>query len=253
MDLTQSKRPDNFIIKTPDKDELGPIKAWSYSARKVFEDCAYRSYLEKVEKIASPSGPAADRGSKIHDQAENFVDGSIDPLPASLKKFTSEFDELKRGFADGLVELEGEWGFTLDWESTGWASPDTWARIKLDAHVHEKDGTSARVIDYKTGKHYGNEIAHSQQALLYAIATFLKYPNIQYIQTEMWYLDHAKTNKKSYTREQAMIFLPSQMQRAIKMTTATVFEPSPNKDTCRFCSFKTSVDEAPAVCKWGVE
>ena len=36
---------------------------------------------------------------------------------------------------------------------------DVWARIKLDAIVHE-DETSARVIDYKTGRQFGNEIAH---------------------------------------------------------------------------------------------
>ena len=42
---------------------------------------------------------------------------------------------------------------------------------KLDAYVKEDD-TSARVIDYKTGKRFGNEIGHSQQCLLYAIAAF---------------------------------------------------------------------------------
>jgi hypothetical protein len=57
-------------------------------------------------------------------------------------------------------------------------APDVWGRIKLDAFVHETE-TSARVIDYKTGKAFGNEIAHSQQALVYAIGSFFRYPDLQ--------------------------------------------------------------------------
>lgn len=250
--MTQPKRPDKFKVHVPAPSELGPIKTWSYSARKVFEDCAYRSYLERVKKLATSSSSAANRGTAIHEEAENYVNGTIGDLPASLKKFTSEFNELRRGFADGLVELEGDWGFTLEWEPTGWMAPDVWARIKLDVLVLE-DEQSARVIDHKTGKAWGNEVPHSQQALLYAIATFLRYPNLQYIKTEMWYLDHGKTMEKSYTREQAMIFLPSQYQRAIAMTTAKVFDPSPNKQTCRWCDFKNKVDDEAAACVWGVE
>ena len=69
-------------------------------------------------------------------------------------------------------------GVLPKWEPTGWISPDTWARVKLDALVSETD-TSARVIDYKTGKQFGNEIAHSQQALIYAIGTFFMYPRFR--------------------------------------------------------------------------
>ena len=92
-------------------------------------------------------------------------------------KFEKQFADLRAGYLDGTVELEGEWGFTTDWEPTGWLSDDTWARIKLDAYV-KQDKTSARVIDYKTGKRFGNEIAHSQQCLLYAIAAFARDPDL---------------------------------------------------------------------------
>ena len=103
-------------------------------------------------------------------------------MPDSLKKFKDEFEELRQLFEEAKVELEGEWGFTKDWEICGWMEGRTWARIKLDALVNESD-TSARVIDYKTGKRFGNEISHSQQALLYAIGTFLRYPNLEFAQT----------------------------------------------------------------------
>lgn len=83
----------------------------------------------------------------------------------------------------------------MDWEPTAWVGSTTWVRIKLDALVFEEDN-SARVIDYKTGKKWGNEITHGQQCLLYAIGTFYRYPEIEAVQTELWYLDKQQTTKK---------------------------------------------------------
>ena len=167
ISLTQEKRPDTLKpLEVP--EQLGELKAWSYSALKVFEQCAYRSYIAKVKKIQEDSGPAAERGTMIHQQAEDYVNGTLGEFPDTLKKFKSEFEELRDGYADAKVELEGEWGFDINWQPVGWMEKNTWARIKLDALVHQ-DETSARVIDYKTGKKFGNEIGHSQQALLYAL------------------------------------------------------------------------------------
>lgn len=245
--LTQDTRPDNLEEFFKPK-ELGDVKAWSYSALKVFEECPYRTYISRVKGVKEPSGPAADRGTQIHQLAEDYVNGTIGELPKELKKFKDEFEELRELFIDAKVELEGEWGFDLDWAPVGWMQKETWARIKLDALVQE-DETSARVIDYKTGKKWGNEIAHGQQGLLYAIGTFFRYPQIEFVQTEFWYLDKGETTKKSYTREQAMVFAPGFHSRAIKMTTETEFSPTPSKDSCRWCSFRQG-DEPE--CQWGV-
>lgn len=248
--LTQDTRPDAASAAAFEKPEkLGQLSAWSYSALKVFEQCPYRSYIQKVKKIQEPSNPAADRGTAIHQEAEDYVNGTLGEFPESCKKFRSEFEELRDLFNDAKVELEGEWGFDLDWAPVGWMEKATWARIKLDALVHE-DEQSARVIDYKTGKKFGNEIAHAQQCLLYAIGTFFRYPHLEYVQTELWYIDHGETTKKSFTRAEAMMFAPGFHKRAIIMTTAEDFAPTPSKDSCKWCSYRKG--EHPE-CTWGVE
>ena len=245
--LTADTRPDTVIdFEKPEK--LGEVRAWSYSALKVYEECPYRTYISRVKGIKEPSGPAADRGTQIHQYAEDYVNGTAGEMAKELFKFKDQFEELRQGFIDAKVELEGEWGFDLDWKTVGWMQKETWARIKLDALVQE-DETSARVIDYKTGKKWGNELAHGQQGLLYAIGTFFRYPDLQYVQTEFWYLDHGETTKKQYTREQAMQFAPGFHRRAIKMTTETEFAPTPNSNSCRWCHFKKG-DEPE--CHWGV-
>jgi len=245
--LTQDERP--FELEEFQKPEqLGPVRAWSYSALKVYEECPYRTYINRVKGVKEIAGTAADRGTQIHQLAEDYVNGTIGELPDELKKFKNEFEELRELFIDAKVELEGEWGFDLDWSPVGWMEKATWCRIKLDALVNENDA-SARVIDYKTGKKWGNEIAHGQQGLLYAIGTFFRYPHIQFVQTEFWYLDKGETTKKTYTREQAMAFAPGFHRRAIAMTTETEFAPTPSSNSCRWCQFK---DGDEPHCIWGV-
>ena len=247
--LTSPKRPDLIsTVEVTEDIQLGLVPAWSYSALKTFESCAYRTYISKVKRVQEDYGPAAARGTRIHDEAEQYVRHQIADLPDTLKKFQQQFKELRELFAEAKVETEGEWGFTLNWEPTGWLAPDTWARVKLDALVHESE-TSARVIDYKTGKQMGNEIAHSQQALIYAIGTFFMYPDLEILNTEMWYLDHGTTMEQTYTRDEAMVFMPKLHERAVTMTTATKFPPNPSNYNCRWCSFGKGQEPH---CEWGI-
>lgn len=247
--LTSPKRPDLISkVEVTEDLQLGLVPAWSYSALKTFESCAYRTYISKVKRVKEDYGPAAARGTRIHDEAEQYVRHQTADLPDALKKFQQQFKELRELFAEAKVETEGEWGFTLNWEPTGWIAPDTWARVKLDALVHESE-TSARVIDYKTGKQLGNEIAHSQQALIYAIGTFFMYPDLEILNTEMWYLDHGTTMEQTYTRDEAMVFMPKLHERAVTMTTATKFPPNPSNYNCRWCSFGKGPEPH---CEWGI-
>lgn len=248
--LVQDKRPDlESVLEMDTPKELGLIPAWSHSTLKTYESCPYRIYISKVKKVTEDFGPAAKRGTEIHEQAEHYVKGELGELPDTLRKFKNEFEELNSLYADSKVELEGEWGFTIDWEACGWMDPKVWARVKLDAIVHE-DESSARVIDYKTGKKFGNEITHSQQGVTYAIATFFRFPLLESINTEFWYLDHGETLEQTYTRDEAMVFMPKLQQRAIEMTTATKFPPNPSNYNCKWCSYKNG--EFP-ICEWGLK
>jgi RecB family exonuclease len=155
--------------------ELGPVPTWSYSALKVFEECAHRTYLSKVEKAEEPQSPAAERGNLIHKLAEDYVQGITDNFPLELKHHKNDFQELRSLYADGIVEIEQDWAVDQHWQPTGWSDDDCWGRIKLDAFVLESE-TSARVIDHKTGKKYA--IAHSSQGQQYAIAAFMRHPSL---------------------------------------------------------------------------
>lgn len=231
----------------PVKETGGLIKAWSFSALQVFEKCPYQAFLKSVRKIPQPDSPASARGTAIHTLAEDYVSGKITERPAELDKLGSSFDDLRARYENGSVILEGEWGFDKDWGEVGWFSSEVWARIKGDAVDFESE-TCATVIDHKTGKKFGNELKHGQQLQLYAIALFLRYPEVEFVNVELWYIDQGVKTAKSYTREEAMLFLPRWTDRANRMTNAESFIPKPSKNNCKWCPYREN-----KACEWAVE
>lgn len=225
----------------------GPVKAWAFSSLQVFETCPHRTFLKSVKRLKEPSNKFMERGTAIHLVAEEYVNGKQSELPKELLKFEKPLDELRELFIEGKVEVEGDWGFDQDWQQCGFFDQDVWLRIKIDAVVFESE-TSARVIDYKTGKKFGNEIKHNQQLMIYAIAAFARFPELEHVTAELWYFDQAQTTTKSYSRQAAMLYMPRWEKRAIKMTTAEEFPPKPSKQNCRYCYYNDSRD-----CEWGVE
>ena len=161
----------------------GPIRFWSHSSLQQFGQCPYRLFLRRVKKIKEPSGDAAERGSLIHDECEDYVRGLRDEMPHGKKtaEFKARFDLLRTLFNGGQVQLEENWGFDIDWnplEDDGelYKNKALWCITKLDVFVRESE-TSALIIDHKTGKKWGNEVKHGAQALEYAISAFMKYPS----------------------------------------------------------------------------
>lgn len=228
------------------------IETWSYSRLKDYEQCPYKAFLKYSEKRPDTSDrTAANRGTMIHDAAEQFVRGE-GPAIDEMKHFMNDFEEVAELYQEGKVEVEQDWGFTQDWTPTGWHDDDVWCRMKLDQFIWVDDErTAARARDLKSGKKYGNEISHNQQGQLYTIGSFLRYPTLQAVSCEFLYLDQKAETKKQYTREKAMKLWPRWHERALAMTEATSFPPKPNKINCRFCPYGTN--KGDGSCEYGVD
>ena len=220
------------------------IPTWSFSRIQDFEQCKRRAKLKYLDKIPEPERPlppgktehANDRGTRIHDAGERFARGGIELIP-ELQKFKPEFERLKALYAAGKVSLEGEWAMDRSWEPVAWASSDAWLRLKLDALVFLSP-TEAVAIDYKTGKRFGNEVKHNEQLQLYQLVTFLRYPKLETIHVELWYLDVDELVTVTYTRNQGLRFRRSFENRGNAMTTCTEFPPNPNIFSCKWCPYK---------------
>ena len=238
-----------------DSAGTGLSPTWSASRLDNYETCPRKLHPD-FKHTEREEHPAAARGTAIHDIAECYVkseEGGIEekskPFVSEweakiLPKFQDRFDHLREQYADAKVECEGEWGFNIDWETTGWMVDDTWARMKLDALEWQSE-TSAKVIDYKTGRKFGNEMKHATQGMIYAIGTFMRFPELEFVEVSFWYLDHDQESLQRYNRDQAMQFLPRITDRATVLTSDTELRPNPSPYNCKWCDFNKN-----EACEW---
>lgn len=219
------------------------VSSWSHSKLGDFEKCRKLTYLKHVARIPEPERPlppgktehANDRGTRVHDSCELYVRGDSDELaPEADKHFGFQIDLLRHLYADGQVSLEGNWGMDIEWGTAEWKS--AWLRLKLDVCVFLSD-KEAIVIDYKTGRKFGNEVKHDEQLRLYQLVTFLRYPKLEKITAELWYLDQNEVTSRSYTRSQGLRFREGFHSRGIKLTTNLDWKPNPNKFSCKWCPY----------------
>ena len=222
------------------------ISSWSYSKLGDFEKCKFLCWLKHDQKIPEPERPlppgktehANDRGTRIHDSCEKYVRGDIDTLtPEAEANFGPQLDLLRHLHAQGQVSLEGEWAMNEDWEPTDWK--EGWLRLKLDACVF-LDDDQAVVIDYKTGRKFGNEVKHAEQLQLYQLVTFLRYPKVQKVTAELWYLDQPdgqNLTSMTYTRTQGLRFKDGFHRRGFALTSCEDWPANPSIHTCKWCQY----------------
>jgi hypothetical protein len=227
------------------------VTAGSYSRLGQFEKCKFSTKLKVIDRIPEPDrGPPPkhlkewpnDRGTRIHDHAEGFVIGNHDAMIPEMRHFADEFNHLRELFQAGLVVPEQLWCFDEDWLPCDGQDYDKIRfRVKTDATVfYNADRLKAVVIDYKSGRRKGNEMAHEMQKQLYAIGAFLTFPELEYVLTELFYLDlpDEPTYPTGYTRVQAMALLKrSWGPRNEKLLTEVVFKPSPSAFACKWCPY----------------
>lgn len=167
--------------------------AWSYTALTAFETCPKRYYLTRVSKeVKEPQTEATTWGNNVHKALELRVRDKL-PLPAGMEQYepiAAKFDT-----AQGQVTTETK--FTLDahMRPTSWFASDAWLRCILDITVDK--GTSAAVLDYKTGKRKTD----SHQMMLFAGVLMQAKPLLEKVSTGFIWLKENKTDTKVFTRE----------------------------------------------------
>lgn len=217
------------------------VDSWSHSKYTDFAKCKRMFFLKHDQKIPEPERElrpgqtehANDRGSRIHDSLEVYVRGLGD-FPNEAREFRPEFDHMRHLFGQGRVSLEGEWGMDRNWDIAPWKS--AWLRLKLDALVHANK-EEAVVIDYKSGRRFGNEMKHGEQTQLYALNTFLRFPELEVVHTELWYLDVKELDHRVFTRDQALRFKRIWNNRGVEITSAQAFPPNANIYSCQYCGY----------------
>ena len=204
---------------------------WSYSAYAQWRECPRKAYYARIMELAQPSSPQMDRGTAIHQLAQDFVEGKRVGIPDELKKFEAQFTMLR----DAKAGCEQNWGFTSSWQPCGFFDPDVWLRVKCDATYVAKQSAvdTVVIIDHKTGKIYDE---HHDQLELYATAGFIMFPYARKIIAQDWYLDQDAMIEDVFESRQSKQLREKWNKNVEPYFADTIFPccPSPR---CRYCAF----------------
>jgi hypothetical protein len=214
--------------------DIPGFKAWSFSRLGDWERCpkaAKYKHLDYLVVGSDKKSPALERGSRIHEEAEQYLNGELRTLPESLKYFKAEYADLRKKKA----VAEQKWAFDAGLQPTEWRSPFTWLRMIVDAHV--VNSRSARIVDLKTGK---VRTSHHDQLTLYAMGAFSAFKGIKKVACELWYSDYGEIVASEYTVSDLPDLVEQWTERSAPMLADTKYPATPSKDACRWCDYAAS-------------
>lgn len=209
---------------------------FSNSSIKTYEQCPYKYKLTRIEHRHEPVGDAAERGKLIHSEFEHAIMG-LGMLPDTYKYWLDYIQAL----SNLNTQCEVEFAITRDWVPCDFKDPSYWVRGIYDAVWHKDD--RAHVLDWKSGK----ERDYSDQLKLYATIILACNPTIDYVTTEICYIDlNKRAPNESYTRSALPILKAWLTSRIAKIESDDIFAPKPDYG-CRWCHFRK---DNGGPCQW---
>jgi hypothetical protein len=209
-----------------------PIKLysdpWGYSKLETFEKCPQKFKFQFMDKLPQPGSAAMERGSKMHDSIETYLNGWTKELIPECQSFQQAIDDLKAAqfVAEQALGLDKTWSKLPDW-----FAKQTWLRAKADAMYVE--GTTLTVIDFKSGKY---RVPSTDQVELYAIVGGAIYPEVTKVVAEYWYLDTGEVYSREYTQPELLALRAKFEKRVAPMYTNKTWNPEPSME-CRWCPY----------------
>lgn len=258
--LPTARRKASLFVDRSVKEVRPKMDAWSYSRYKDWVTCPFKAFLKHVRKIREPDQPAMARGTFIHKVAEDLALGKITwdeaqvlaleagdrtkfgpkAKPITLLPFKKDFEKA----AASKPVVEEQWGFSVEWDEVGWFGPKTWLRVKLDLNF-QTGKTVMSVVDHKSGQKYAD---HAEQADLYALAAFIKYPFIKKIEVQFWYLDIGDKTFAKFERSEMPALIKRWEDKVRPMMNDTVYPCRPGP-YCRWCFHSKNTAGGSGKCE----
>lgn len=201
---------------------------WGYSKLEIFEQCPQKFKFQFIDKLPQPGSPAMERGSKMHENIESYLNGWVPELIPECQSFQEAIDALRgeQFQAEQAIGLDKDWNKLPDW-----FHKDTWIRAKADA-MYTKNN-SLVVIDFKSGKY---RIPSTDQIELYAIVGGALYPEVKKVTAEYWFLDTGEVYPRVYTQAELLALRKKFEKRVAPMYVNTNWAPRPSME-CRWCPY----------------
>jgi CRISPR/Cas system-associated exonuclease Cas4 (RecB family) len=203
---------------------MNMVHSWSYSTLMNFEKCPH-SVTFPYRAIDNEH---TTRGTDIHNSIEAYINDPTTECP--YPALQANFDALR--IPNTSFVVEAKWGFNREWQPVEYKG--SWLKIKPDLVV--TNGETVKVVDFKSGKRYGNELKHGQQVQLYTCAAAIMNPEVTTFVNELWYVDHGLViSSMVYNRAKVDGMRDRWHKRGMLMTLSDKFPAKPSKSNCKYC------------------
>lgn len=206
----------------------------SYSSISTWEECAARYAYSYIYKLPEPDpGPAAMRGTRLHKDAEDYLNNKTDEVaaPYELRKIAKNLWDMKNqgALAEAVFLVDRDWKPVED-------QSQAFVKGIIDAHYFE--GPVLHVRDFKSGREYPT---HRSQLELYSVLGLLKYPHAERAESAAIYIDGG------YQGQDGSI-IPAMLPSLIDKWTTKIVAIEADNDfianpgsACKWCPFKKSM------------
>lgn len=209
----------------------------SYSGIKTYEGCPAAFKFSRIDKLPSPSGPAAERGSMLHGQIEEVLKGGLPFLHDDIAHLLPQLNELKAFGA----KPEHEFAINREWQPVKFKADDVMLRGIIDVWV--KNGSRAIISDWKSGK----KRDYSDQVKVYATVQFATEPDVEEIQPVIDFIDLKKSETYPIIRRDDFPKMKAELQGRIDaIESDKIFAPNPSQG-CRWCAY---AKDKGGPCSW---
>jgi predicted RecB family nuclease len=212
----------------------------SYSSIKLYENCPYRYFRQRVVKdVVDEGGEASKYGERIHQYLEVRLKDNHS-LPQEVAHYEPLCKSVERIATGGELHIEKELVLSDNLTPTGWWDADAWLRSKLDILVI--NGNLANVMDWKTGKRNADQF----QMQLFAAQVFKHFPDVQSVRTSLVWLKTMEMDTETYFRADVNAIWADVMKRIQRIHTSLEHDNWPARPSglCRFCPARHDCDSA---------
>lgn len=246
-------RPEIINWLTPPEGMPTHIKTTSLSREQCYSNCPRQAYLKFAAKIPGPERVVPEgqeaanvRGIRLHEEIADFITGKTDTLSEDIEHRRDVIISIREANNSHIdtVAVEERWCFNDAWEVVNDRDWDNlWFIVIADA-VNFIEDDECEIYDWKSGKKQYNEIKHGWQLLIYAVATFMKFPELERVYANLEYIDVNESTTLELTRAKAMSHFLRVNGKLLAVTKARSFPPTPSRNHCRFCDYKTGPIDA---------
>lgn len=213
----------------------------SYSALKLYENCPYRYFRQRISKdIVDAGGEASKHGERVHEYLEHRLKSNT-ALPQEIAPYETLCSSVEHIVGvGGELHIEKELVLNENLRPTGWWDVDAWLRSKLDILVI--NGDVANVMDWKTGKRKTDQF----QMELFAAQVFQHYPEVTQVKTSLVWLKTFELDTETYLRAGVDRLWAEVMQRIRRIHVSLEHDNWPAKPSglCKFCPARHDCDSA---------